>query len=51
MSRALTASCACPGSEALVLGTAACTGGQVGSRAAGLRWWRWWCTTAGPHDG
>ncbi|WP_437735431.1 hypothetical protein [Sorangium sp. So ce1335] len=43
MPRALTASCARSGSEALVLGAAV--------RAAGLRWWRWWSTEAGPHDG
>ncbi|WP_437637150.1 hypothetical protein [Sorangium sp. So ce854] len=51
MPRALTASCARPGSEALVLGAAARSAAQVGSRAAGLRWWRWWSTAAGPHDG
>ncbi|WP_437487263.1 hypothetical protein WME75_06500 [Sorangium sp. So ce1014] len=52
MSRALPASPARSGAEAFVLGEVRPRGAaQVGSRVAGLRWWRWYCTKAGPNDG
>lgn len=44
MPRALPASAARSGSEAFVLGAAR-------PRVAGLRWWCWSCTEAGPNDG
>ncbi|XXX78851.1 hypothetical protein WMF30_08745 [Sorangium sp. So ce134] len=51
MTRALPASCVRSGSEVFVLGVASRAAAHVGSREAGLRWWRWCCTKAGPSDG
>ncbi|WP_437815878.1 hypothetical protein [Sorangium sp. So ce1078] len=51
MRRALPASPARSGAEAFVLGVARRAAAHVGSSVAGLRWWRWWSTEAGPNDG
>ncbi|WP_437550163.1 hypothetical protein WMF11_06345 [Sorangium sp. So ce295] len=51
MPRALPASCARRRSEAFVLGGASCSAAEVGSCVAGLRWWRWCSTKAGPYHG
>ncbi|WP_437336580.1 hypothetical protein [Sorangium sp. So ce394] len=51
MPSAFTASSARSGSEAFVLGVASHAAARVSSRVAGLRWWRWCSTKAGPSDG